>query len=595
MMRSLLVLALMPAVAYSADPVGPPPRMMRVSTPQDAHNWAWQDVQTIDPVVARFTRYIRVSDGKPESAKLVALTLNYISRARIPRRPVAVAKGQLVRVDLRQLVDFGEEADLAEMGSLWEDFRFDPYFNTIITRGSIESALRLGLRPGVVEVGRTKLLINTDAYTDVDGVERTQRWVSAVSLPGVHMDQKVYQSLQQATGSRAPVVDDRYFTFRALSTIKNAKEGDSVKAAKIGGVFSEVLGGRYYEFANLTRKGKGTALARLFESLGVGDVNKDLTAETLYARAKSEQRVAMFRSRVTEKPRLIAFFPTLAARFGDGQAWIIVTFDIADEDVDVDEHAIMNLLNFKKFKALEVIWRMPNNLHGFALFDAAGDLQDFAPPNVVKDSQIPGAHTNLLSGAISCIRCHGYDGSDGLKPAPNDVQAFRRKYKGAPDIFGDLSEKRDPFATALDKAAGLFAGAIDGGLATGRRDYSKGILAITGPYKEDAAEAQVNIGKVTANGYKSMWNAWRYTPVTPRAALLDAGYDVGPKDAVELLRELLKPPDGGGAVRIEDARTAGLVLDIEGGITPNDFLFQYSFMAARIKANEARLAKEKKP
>lgn len=554
--------------------VGPPPRIIRLPTPTDAQAAALADLRTLPASEAVFQRYVWSQDQYYESKQLVSLTVNYVSRAGVIYRP-ALVKGGLVRVDLRRIAPRVE--DLAEYLALWEEFAFDPSFATIITKDQIEQEIKRGnIFADVLEVGRKKVLVRCKPYT-LDGVEQTSRWVSTIRLTGRHLDPKTATELELLTGSLAPVTESRYFQFRALSTIKE------------DGVYKDVFSGLYYTLSKIqTAKEAGKKIGTdedlLFETVGIGDVDKKLTAEAIFERIRSDQRVAVFRSKVTGKPRRVDLFPALSKGQG-GQGFLIVTHDIRDQDVDIATSPLANLANFVD-AAREDIWTKSNGLQAFALFDGKGNLQEAAPDNVVRDSTIPAPHTNRLSGAISCIRCHS-DG-DGLKALTNDVTKLLRGV-GSLDVFGDLDKKNldKTIPDVLDRLAGQYAGNPDKVLRRGREDYIEAILRATGPWKEDK-EAQTGIGRITGKAYESLWNTWYYEPVGASKALQEIGYDVPPKDAVATFREIVgKDPSG-----LEDVRIGAISMGLE--INRVDFALVYSFIATRARTNEARMAAEKK-
>lgn len=559
-----------------ASVMGPPPRIIRLPTPADAQAAALADLKTLPPGEAVFQRYIWAQDQLYSSKQLVSLTVNYVSRASVIYRPKLV-KGGLVRIDLRRIAPKVE--DLAEYLSLWEEFAFDPSFATIITKDAIEQEIKRGnIFADVLEVGTKKLRVRCKPYT-VEGSTFDSRWVAAIRLTGRHLDLKVATELELLTGSLAPVVENRYFTFRALSTIKDKDNGN--------GTFTQVFGGLYYDLAGIRRakaagKKKATDEDLLFESLGIGDVDKGITAEKIFDQTPSDQRVAVFRSGVTVKPRRVDVFPTLS-KGQDAQGFLIVTHDIGRSDVDIATHPLANLEKFKD-KAREDIWTRANGLHGFALFDGKGNLVDEAPADVVADRETPAPHTTELAGAISCIRCHG--DHDGLKPLRNDVLALRQRYI---DVFGDLDPKNlnRSIPDTLDRMAKRYAGSLEVTLMRGRADYLKFILQATGPMEEGAKD-QTDIGKVTSRAYARLFQEWYYDPVDARKALVDLGRDVPPKQAVTLFRELVgRDPSG-----LEDIRIGAMAVGLE--TTRTDWSLVQSFAATRLRTNEAKLAEGKR-
>lgn len=583
--KALLILFLMSSwtPAMAEEPVGPPPKVTRLSQPTDAQALALADLKRVPVVDQPFQWYAWHQDGRIETAKMFSLTINYVSRANTIYRPVVIKDGNVLlsRCDLRRLAPRPE--DLAEWLLLREEFQFDPSFSTIITKDAIEQVIRSGTKfQQVIEIGKSKIHIHCKPYK-IGEEEFDSRWVAAIRFRGRHLDDKVMEELETLTGSAAPIVESRYFTFRALSTIKDS------------GLYELLFGGLYYELSGIKKakavgKRKATDEDLLFEQVGIGDVDKGLTAEAIFERLRGDQRTAVFRSKVTAKPRRVDVLPSLSGR--GNQGFLIVTHDLRDRDVDTGTHPLMNLAQFKD-AAREDIFTKANGLHGFALFDGDGKLQDEAPPDVVKDHTIPSPHTARLAGAISCIRCHGTDGSDGLKPLVNDVQRLL-KGPGALDIFGDISKGNlnKTIPDTLDRLTGQYAGSPDKVLRRGREDYIEAILRATGPWDDDK-EAQIKIGLNTAKRYEEMWVDWLYESVDARKALREWGYEVNAKDAPAVLREYLTPDKASevGGITPEDVRLGALRMGLE--ITRMDYSLVQSTGAARIRQREAR-AKEKK-
>lgn len=550
--------------------VAPEAAIARRTTPADAQALALADLQTLPADVQPFTRYLWVSEGTAEAARTGSLTLNYVSRTALPTRPPLLIRGPLLRVNLQKLAM--DDDDLKDYLRLWEEFQYDPSFATLVTKDSLKALLK---EAGVLNVGKTKILVPTAPYV-LDGETYTERWASVLRLPGRGLDEKTDAELYKRTGSMAAVTELNYFTYRSLSTIKDK------------GVYETIFGGLYYELSGVRKsKEKGTTDEDLlFEQLGVGDAKKGVKAEVVYERVKSDRRAAMFRSKVTGKPRRVDFLKSLLGR---DEAFVFVTHDLADEDIDVGTHPIMNLVTFKD-RAREVIYTRRNGLHGFVLFDGEGKLQDAAPDNVVKDHQIPAPHTARLQGAISCIRCHGTDGSDGLKPVTNDVPKLVKSFaKGGVDIFGDLTKLDEGIPQTINRLAGQYAASPDKTLRRGREDYIQAILESTGPWK--AGKDQTEVGLLSAKYYEQTWRAYWYATVDTQQALKELGYDV-PKEKAQATLQALLPPDLDsriGDLIPEDPRIAALKQGID--ITRTDWALAYQPAAGRIRQLEAKQKK----
>lgn len=282
-------------------------------------------------------------------------------------------------------------------------------------------------------------------------------------------------------------------------------------------MLSTLEGGKYYDFLQVQRQvSKDTNPQSVFlASLGVFEATtKNLSAD---------KRSALIRSGVTGKPRRIDF---LFGVFGNPAS---ITHDIADEDVDPDQHPLLNLLQFDD-RAREVIVARPNGTHAFALFDDRGDFQDSVPDNIAHDDTIPAPHTKRLQPAISCIRCHGP--FDGYKPFQNEVAQV---LSSGIQVALELDGLHLTYPQVKAKLEGLYAGRLDvpdGVVGRARRDYSAAIYRISG-----SAYASPVIG--VSEHVSQIYASYRYAIVTPERACLEIGLSVDPGQGIAGLRQLL--------------------------------------------------------
>ncbi len=602
-------------------------------TPADAVVAAEADCQTLKGE-APFYRYIWIEDGSLETMKAMALVVNYPSHATTVVRPTPVIAGNvlLLRVDLRAYAP--QLGQLEQFLKLWEDYQYDPKFSVLITKDVLGNLTYPDDKVPVVRVkktiqkkaetaapgepqwrtetrviphpgGRFKIPDDTDRYYDnlpagnysfelkfkakadpvAEFVEVREfaevkltdvKDVNLVRLAGYHLPVRQYADLVNRMRTAAPVVSHSYWMCRHLSTVKD------------DGVYAELYGGRYYDFMLFKRdQKKGTDEDHILEGLGLGNVEAGETAEKLFDRLRSDQRVAMFKSKVTGKPRRADFLRSPTGR--DGTGIVAITHDLRDKDIDVGQHPILNLLKFKD-AAREGIFEQKNGLHGFWLTDGAGKLQDEAPPDVVADYMIPTPHSRRLQGAVSCIRCHGVGRDDGWKPATNDVKKLVAKYN---DIFGDVTKKNDAVPDTLDRLAGLYQGDPENRLLPrGRDDYAAAVLKATGPWP--ASKDQVDVVSLAAARIAKVWEDRNYTQVGPKQALLEMGIVCEEKDAETVLRAVLLPAVENAALGIvpEDPRIGAL----KAGIPINrvDWDLTYGFAAPRAQRTLMTLQGAKK-
>lgn len=601
-----------------------------VPTFADAVLLADADSATIPPGDAPFQRYVWVVSGDPDDAKAVALTANYPSHATTIIRPRAVSAAGvlLMRLDLRAYAPRDEQ--LQEFLKLWEDYQNDPRASLLITKDTLVNARVFGDAVPVVKVNRRiekrveKVAASEEWRTEVkvfehkggvltlpDDTGRSEgekpagyyerelkfrtvkpaefevkvveeqvevkltdvKDVDLVRLPGRHLPARAFADLTARLRTAAPVVSHDYWIARHLSTIRDK------------GLFAELYGGRYYQFM-LFRRGQEGATDEdlIFESLGLGNVKAGQTAAKLFEAVRSDQRVGMFKSGVTGKPRRIDFFRSPSNR--DGTGVVSVTHDTLDKSIDVGQHAMMNLIEFRD-DGREGIFEQRNGLHGFYIADGRGRLVDEAPPDLVADHTIPAPHGRRLQPAISCIRCHGAARDDGWKPAQNQVKLLIEKSKRL-DVLGDTTNRAATVPDTLDRLAGLYGGDPERKLLPrARDDYAEAVLRATGPWagSKDQADA-VNLAGARLS---KIWADRHYQMVTPVIALRELGLVAAEQDAPAVLDAVLPPSVEDAALGAvpEDVRIGALLVGLP--INRVDWDLVYGFAAPRAQRALQRL------
>lgn len=597
----VLLSADLPNRLPTSEPI-PRPDILLLPKPADAVHLALADVQTIAPYDRCYQRFVWIQDGSIPAFRITSLTCNYVSRGSVIRQPVPLANYHLARIDIRWYAP--RDADLHEWIKLWDEFAFDPTFNLLITKDSVDFAEKLAeLTYDVVVEPAHKTPIRIEyrvvdhpggeyVYPD-DSTRRHENLkaghytvdlqfggldqpavrrsvspkVDALRVNAPHLPQREMLELQHLTHSLAPIVESRYFLTRALSTIKDK------------GVFAQVWGGLYYDLRGIKKsKIKGASdLDLFFEELGIGNIAAGLKQEQLFERLRSDQRMAIFRSDITGKPREVSSFHTPADR--EGGSWGAITGDIKDADVDIGDRSFANLLHPRR-QAREAIFPTRTGLSIFALFNAAGELQDEVPPDVAVDATIPGPYTRRLQPAIGCIRCHGVDGSDGWKPLVNDV---KRLIAGRLDIFGDLSRGSKTFdPDTIDRLAGLYTGDFSKNLRRARDDVAEATLRATGSF--DQATSQADIAKIAAQALTDQYADENYTLIDARRALRDAGLDVVPLKAVDVFKLLMEmpTPDPGG-IYLEKPTIAFIAQG--GSVLRADYALVQPEIVGRVQSN----------
>jgi|HubBroStandDraft_4_1064222.scaffolds.fasta_scaffold00029_97 hypothetical protein len=590
MVATLFAAAAAPAFYRQAAPA------YQHASENDALALALTDVMTIHADLRCHIRYIWIASGEFEDLQAVSYAVNLVSRGSIGKRPVPVTNGKvlLARIDLRDYAPRDE--DYREWAAAFEEMRFDPRFSLLLTKDTLQfaGALVAGKIPTrkktVTKVLKQNKLVTVPPFVHTDGKTYTQRWEDetvtevvtvtgldngdVLRLVGEHIDPRLMAALVHETQSEAPVVNHEYFVFRALSSIQD------------DGVFKTIWSGLYYELVGIKEsKQKGITDEDLFLfRLGVGSATSaGNAAQRAFEENRPENRVAVFRSGVTGRPRRADAIPTRASRPSDGQAVVIVTRDVKQKQIDIARDAMLNLLSFVD-DAREVIATNQFGLHTFALFDGNGKLQREVPPDVANDSTVPSPHPQRLQPAIGCIRCHRSD--DGWRTLTNDVMSLVKGYKGrGVDILGDISGKGTQ-ADVVNRLAGLYAGDLElAALPAARDNYARAILKVTGPWK--ASKTQLDVVKLAGERIGAIYNKW-YELADARRACKDLGIPFKNRNhAAEQLSKYL-PPVGPA----EDARIAALWTPSVEGINASQYWLVFSFMAKRVQVARASLPPE---
>ncbi len=510
-----------PEPARVVAPVGAKldPSLIKLApSPADAVAYALADVAGVPAGDQPFQRYVWIPDGNKENVAEVKYALNLVSRATVLINPKVVGGGRLVRVDLRTLAprSDGKTADIDEIHQIWEKYAFDPYFHIIrSTDDALPTNARVLKSLDSDPTGSRRFEHdNTTWYLSPSGKSyklQDDEFVPArlvfakkqkIAVAGAHVGLDQHVMLQGLTQSSAPVVRADWWVIKTMTVLED---------------------GLYYEWVGAKRNavpGK-TDLRAFLDKFGAAD--------ELVAGLRSDQRAAMFKSRVTGRPRRIDVWRSQGVRPDSGTGIVSLTYDTKEGDVAADTDPFRSLLELKA-AAGELILEGPNGMHKFGLFSLVDQsLQDSAPDNVVKDHGIPAPHTARLEPAISCIRCHAP--FDGWQPFQNEVKLLLSGGNaGGLNVFDDLSNKRSR-QDILDRLAGLYSGDLSKTFRRGRDDYSDAVFQVTGGLSVPKA------GAVMA----STFSRYRYTEVDAHTACLELGYDV-PRDKAVYYLNLVLPP-----------------------------------------------------
>jgi hypothetical protein len=389
------------------------------------------------------------------------------------------------------------------------------------------------------------------------------------------IDPAVALELQFLCGSQAPVVHNCYLQKRLLEQVQGK------------GVYTVVFGGLYYQFRGIKKAkdvlGAATPASDLdlfFESLGIGNIKGGENADQLFARLRSDRRLAMVRSRVTGKPRDVDWFNTPGAQANVNAAGFI-TGDLFDESIDIGQPAYANLEKPAR-DGREAIFPGLNKFPICILVDSKGALVDSAPDKLVSDTTIPDPHGKILQPARSCIICHGIFGDSGWRALRNDVQAmFNPRLSPRLDVFDDRGGGRARIITdVIQRLAGRYQGSPAKPLRRNREDLMEAYMEACGPWPQGGD--QTGIVKLATLELQRQMDSYWYGTVDARQALREEGLAVPEEmDAVAVFAAV-HPPDTRltlDGIVPESAVVAALKAGL--GVSRADFALQFSYLAER--------------
>lgn len=475
------------------------------SLPRDAVQMAIADLTSIDEPSRQYMRYVWVPQPDIKYSAAVSFAVNsVISRVTTMINPDILYDGRLLRIDLRSYCPDSEE--LSEVIRIYDRLSADPYFHLVSSSYQVPAEAQIIKNvsdpTGSIRFshqGATWFLQRNDLFKIVNGgwVRQDIKSLSNTPVFGTHVGLEQSSILLGLSRSQAVISRYDYFITKILSTLD---------------------GGLYYDLAGIKRNTPGkTAQEAVLESLG--------SSEARVKSLKSDQRAALFKSRVTGRSRRIDIFQGEGVAVSVGSGLITLTHDSKEGDTLAINDPIRNLLEFED-AARELIAEKPNGLHIFALFDGKGNLQDSAPDFVVKDHTIPAPHTARLQCAISCIRCHGP--LEGYQPFDNEVQ---KMLSGLFDIYGDTSS-RENVPETLSRLAGLYSGDLNKVLRRGRDDYSDASIRSTyGNY--NVAQISIIISDI--------YEAYNYKEVDALTACKELGLSADADNAVKVLIDSVPP------------------------------------------------------
>lgn len=601
------------------------PTLKRRQVPAEAWPLALAYIKALPADIRPFVRCLWVADTTPERVAAGKLMLGQLSLSSKPIDPPVFADGAFILVDLTKYAPRAN--DLQLWIDTWEKLQNDPESAALLTKDHIDFLRQLGGTVPTVQVKRPKTdakegkskkghwsvrdvtpyvkdgkTYNTEyVWQDFVGPEDivvvvptnevfqatpiTAIDVSAlkdldvVRFNGPHIDPLVMLELQNLTASLAPVVSLDYFFWRAGTTIKDK------------GLYKEVYGGLYYEFAKVrtakeAKEAKLTDLDVLFKDLGLGD-----NAKTLFDDLRSDQRIGMMKSKVTGKWRTISIFPTLST--GEGRTSVVmVTLDPRDQDIDHRQNPFLNLAE-PNGAAHEIIWVTANGLWKSSINDAkTGARLDSVGQDIAADRTVPNPNTPVLQPFMGCASCHCASGSSLWIEAPNEAKIL---LSGRKDVFADLGQKDKTIPDTLDRLGGLYMGDTDLLFQRGRDDFNVAVHKCVRPKKVANVSQLTSIGKTVTSDIVSSYNKHRYDTINAQQALREYGFIAeNNEQAIETLKNLL-PPDKESVIygiAVEDPRVQALMEGLS--INRADFDLIKPYTSYRVQKTLASLPKDKK-
>jgi len=561
----------------------------------DAVILALADVLTIPEPHRRFMWYIWREDVPPprlksevrlakgqrdlRSLRTISLAANAASQGAFIFRPIILADGHLLRLDIRVF-----DPELRSWPKVRDEFGFDPQFSLLITRDLAEfssdaffDSLRLtfieakgkewteertidhpggvfkypdgsfGLDPSGNEIVEKEL--EAGRYTaelhfrqKAGQVSVSRRWcrqrfaadknIDVLRFNSPDIDPVAFAQLQAEVGTIAPVVSDRCFKWRILSTLKDFKAGED-------GIFKAVFGGQHYEAKGVrTSKDQkeATDLDLFLEDLGIGSKGnriKQFHCDLLWE--------AITESDVTGKGRAIFAANAATARLVNAKGY--GTVDVRDKDIDLNQQLFANLRDpFSVAQAFELIFPDRNGLPRIGLFNGQGVLQEETPSGqggVVDNHKVPQPRTHRLFGWLACASCHGAD-HDYFQPV-NREKSVRKILAGElnPNLLlfpiSVGASKADPRLKLIEQ----YGADLNGQLAQGRLDFQRTVRECVelGPGSVwEGSDAKnhpgwEDVGRLASEHLTQESWQWFYDPVSAEEALRDLGIVLDEKDS----------------------------------------------------------------
>lgn len=315
------------------------------------------------------------------------------------------------------------------------------------------------------------------------------------------------EDLQAATGSQVPVI--RYDEF-------------------VSATFSSINGGLYAQWSGVTGD-----LRSVIERFAGKDAAEKIDANNKSIRAgrvdpaSSQSRAIVTHSAVTGRQRMAQVFFGAAGNPAIGPQIIAVTYDVAEDNVNVDSDPFRNQRFFEKYDGGEFILSSANGMLLYGVFDANDKIIESVPDKVAHDHAAPSnAATRRVFSGLSCANCHDRAEKNlGWQPVTNDANRVLRLF----NVVDDKAAKSS--LQAIQEAASQYgARDLESVLNLSRLPYQRQVHTATG----------VRTSKEVIGGLVAAYWSHLYDDVNARAAVLDLGHSMTEDDAQAFLLKI--PP-----------------------------------------------------
>ncbi|MEM6980195.1 MAG: transcriptional regulator, partial [Planctomycetota bacterium] len=209
--------------------------------------------------------------------------------------------------------------------------------------------------------------------------------------------------------------------------------------------------------ANATRPPLYHELAKIPKTLDELLERADVDIEENF-RLNTSRRAGLFESGVSGQNRLIEYHSS-----NNGRLWLSYDFDQNQGRGNLARFPLGPTFADNEFDQFafdhaggEIIFNLPNGLHGYMLVDGEGDRIDAGPVNIVWDSKNISGSPLIVNG-LSCISCHRH-GMIRLKDFVRDAHAVqtpqaRRKirelYPGQAELDRALADTKSDYLQRL--------------------------------------------------------------------------------------------------------------------------------------------------